>query len=110
MLDIALKVELAFSRSVGEGKATTRKIRGLTRSVMALMVPPFPAPSRPSKTMHFQSLVHYPALQFHQLNVEFAQRFLVRFVVERRDFVAVSTGLPLFLLPIAMLRVAEVSL
>lgn len=40
MLDIALKVELAFSRSVGEGKATTRKIRGLTRSVMALMVPP----------------------------------------------------------------------
>lgn len=52
MLDIALKVELAFSRSVGEGKATTRKIRGLTRSVMALMVPPFPAPSRPSKTMH----------------------------------------------------------
>src|SRR6267143_2363403 len=40
-----------FSRSVGAGRATTRKTRGLTRSVMALMVPPLPAPSRPSKTM-----------------------------------------------------------
>src|SRR3954451_15570435 len=40
-----------FSRSVGAGSATTRKTRGLTRSVMALMVPPLPAPSRPSKTM-----------------------------------------------------------
>src|SRR5271156_4032408 len=40
-----------FSRSVGAGSATTRKMRGLTRSVMALIVPPLPAPSRPSKTM-----------------------------------------------------------
>ena len=40
-----------FSRSVGAGSATTRNTRGLTRSVMALMVPPLPAPSRPSKTM-----------------------------------------------------------
>src|SRR5271155_411123 len=38
-----------FSRSVGAGSATTRKMRGLTRSVMALIVPPLPAPSRPSK-------------------------------------------------------------
>src|SRR5215469_12980460 len=38
-----------FSRSEGAGRATTRKTRGLTRSVIALMVPPFPAPSRPSK-------------------------------------------------------------
>src|SRR5262249_45183512 len=29
----------------------TRNTRGLTRSVIALMVPPFPAPSRPSNTM-----------------------------------------------------------
>src|SRR5574338_72484 len=28
----------------------TRNTRGLTRSVIALMVPPLPAPSRPSKT------------------------------------------------------------
>src|SRR3984893_249498 len=40
-----------FSRSVGAGSATTRKMRGLTRSVIALIVPPLPAPSRPSKRM-----------------------------------------------------------
>src|SRR5215472_15246175 len=40
-----------FSRSVGAGSAATRKMRGLTRSVMALIVPPLPAPSRPSKRM-----------------------------------------------------------
>src|SRR5688572_29327012 len=39
-----------FSRSVGAGRAITRKTRGLTRSVIALIVPPLPAPSRPSKT------------------------------------------------------------
>ncbi len=39
-----------FSRSDGAGRATTRKTRGLTRSVIALMTPPLPAPSRPSKT------------------------------------------------------------
>src|SRR5579864_2072350 len=39
-----------FSRSEGAGRATTRNTRGLTRSVIALMVPPFPAPSRPSNT------------------------------------------------------------
>src|SRR4051812_8165290 len=38
-----------FSRSVGAGSAMTRNTRGLTRSVMALIVPPLPAPSRPSK-------------------------------------------------------------
>src|SRR5215831_10795526 len=40
-----------FSRSDGAGNATDRKTRGLTRSLMALMVPPLPAPSRPSKRM-----------------------------------------------------------
>src|SRR5512139_232738 len=39
-----------FSRSVGAASATTLNTRGLTRSVMALMTPPLPAPSRPSKT------------------------------------------------------------
>src|SRR3954467_13554089 len=39
-----------FSRSDGAGSATTRNTRGLTRSVMALIVPPFPAASRPSNT------------------------------------------------------------
>src|SRR5262245_46348398 len=41
-----------FSRSLGAGSATTRNTRGLTRSVIALIEPPFPAPSRPSNTMH----------------------------------------------------------
>src|SRR5215468_750891 len=40
-----------FSRSDGAGSATNRNTRGLTRSVIALMVPPLPAASRPSKTM-----------------------------------------------------------
>src|SRR4029079_13751730 len=40
-----------FSRSDGAGSAMTRKTRGLTRSVRALIVPPLPAPSRPSNTM-----------------------------------------------------------
>ena len=40
-----------FSRSVGVGSATTRNTRGLTRSVIRLIVPPFPAVSRPSNTM-----------------------------------------------------------
>src|SRR5574340_537355 len=40
-----------FSRSVGAGSATTRNTRGLTRSVLALITPPFPAVSRPSNTM-----------------------------------------------------------
>src|SRR4029450_9484258 len=40
-----------FSRSEGAGRATQRNTRGLTRSVMARMVPPLPAPSRPSNTM-----------------------------------------------------------
>ena len=39
-----------FSRSVGAASATTRKTRGLTRSVIRLIVPPLPAVSRPSKT------------------------------------------------------------
>src|SRR6516165_8879347 len=40
-----------FSRSDGAGSATNRKTRGLTRSVIARIVPPLPAASRPSKTM-----------------------------------------------------------
>ena len=39
-----------FSRSDGAGSATSRNTRGLTRSVMALIVPPLPAASRPSHT------------------------------------------------------------
>ena len=40
-----------FSRSVGAESATTLNTRGLTRSVIRLIVPPLPAVSRPSNTM-----------------------------------------------------------
>ena len=47
------------SRSFGAGSATTRKTLGLTRSVMALMVPPFPAVSLPSKTTQILAFVSF---------------------------------------------------
>src|SRR5262245_33322311 len=46
-----------FSRSDGAGKATNRNTRGLTRSVMARIVPPLPAPSRPSNRIITRSLL-----------------------------------------------------
>src|SRR5215472_13310779 len=49
-----------FSRSDGAGSATTRNTRGLTRSVMALIVPPLPAASRPSKTTTTRSPLSFP--------------------------------------------------
>ena len=48
-----------FSRSVGAGSATTRNTRGLTRSVIRLIVPPLPAVSRPSKTMQIFAPVDF---------------------------------------------------
>src|SRR5256885_209164 len=48
-----------FSRSVGAGRATTRNTRGLTRSVIRLIVPPFPAVSRPSNTMQILAPVAF---------------------------------------------------
>src|SRR5262252_5742326 len=48
-----------FWRSDGAGSATTRNTRGLTRSVIALIVPPFPAPSRPSNTMQILSPLYF---------------------------------------------------
>ena len=39
------------SRSEGAGKATRPNARGLTRSVIARIIPPLPAASRPSKSM-----------------------------------------------------------
>ena len=48
-----------FSRSVGAGSATTRNTRGLTRSVIRLIVPPLPAVSRPSNTMQILAPVAF---------------------------------------------------
>ena len=41
----------------GAGSATTRNTRGLTRSVMSLIVPPLPAASRPSNRMMIRAPV-----------------------------------------------------
>ena len=52
LLDVALHVDLGLLRGRdGAGSATTRKTRGLTRSVRRLIIPPLPAASRPSKMM-----------------------------------------------------------
>ncbi len=60
-----------FSRSVGADRATIRNTRGLTRSVMRLMVPPLPAVSRPSKTMQtFAPVGLDPFLQGNQITVQ----------------------------------------
>ena len=60
-----------FSRSVGAGRATTLNTRGLTRSVMRLIVPPLPAVSRPSNTMQILAPRRLdPLLHGHELAVE----------------------------------------
>src|SRR5262245_21748991 len=46
-----------FWQSEGSGSATTPKTRRLTRSVIALLVPPLPAASRPSNRMMIRSPV-----------------------------------------------------
>src|SRR5215475_12066372 len=59
------------SRYEGADKATTRNTRGLTRSVIALMVPPLPAPSRPSNTIMIRkplNLTHSWSLQSSACN------------------------------------------
>src|ERR1700746_892572 len=48
-----------FSRSDGAGNATRRNTRGLTRSVIARIVPPLPAASRPSKTTIRRSPLYF---------------------------------------------------
>ena len=73
------------SRSVGAGRATTRNTRGLTRSVIALIVPPLPAVSRPSKTMQtFAPERLHPLLHGDQLAVQAAQLALVLLVLHPR--------------------------
>ena len=67
-----------FSRSDGAGSATTRNTRGLTRSVMARIVPPLPAASRPSKTTITRSpLCFTHVLEPAQLGLQLAQCLLV---------------------------------
>ena len=56
----------------------TRKTRGLTRSVIALIMPPFPAASRPSKTiMTFFPSFFDPCLQMTKLDLKLVKGFFV---------------------------------
>ena len=60
-----------FSRSVGAGSAITRNTRGLTRSVMALIRPPLPAPSLPfEENANLTAFVLCPFLKFHKLDMK----------------------------------------
>ncbi len=55
-----------FSRSVGAVSATTLKMRGLTRSVIALMTPPLPGAVAPLEDdADFAPFVAHPLLEFH---------------------------------------------
>ena len=72
-----------FSRSDGAGSATTRNTRGLTRSVIALMVPPLPAPSRPSNTTMIRKPFCFdPLLKVAQLGLQPAQFLFVLLAFE----------------------------
>src|SRR5437763_1011796 len=69
-----------FWRSEGAGSATTRNVRGLTRSVSALMVPPLPAASRPSNRMMMRApLFLHPILQMAKLDLKLVQLLFVSF-------------------------------
>ncbi len=73
-----------FSRSVGAGKATTRNTRGLTRSVIALIVPPLPAVSRPSNTTHTfapDAFTHSCIATSSPCNVRSSCSYSFRFIV-----------------------------
>src|SRR5688572_26914171 len=88
-----------FSRSVGAGSATTRNTRGLTRSVIALMVPPLPAPSRPSNTMHTLRplcFIHAWALTSSTCNFLSCPSYSLRPMVS--SFLDMASGLLLFVL------------
>ena len=83
VLDVALHVELRLLAVGRAGSATTRKTRGLTRSVIALIVPPLPAASRPSKTMITRKPACLdPILQLAKLRLELAQLLLVILALE----------------------------
>src|SRR5262245_34057425 len=80
-----------FSRSVGAGSAIRRKTRGLTRSVIALIVPPLPAASRPSKTMMTRRplcLTHSCSTQSSPWSLRRCFRYSFNFIFFGRPFFA----------------------
>src|SRR5215468_4237768 len=72
-----------FSRSEGAGSANVRNTRGLTRSVIARIVPPLPAPSRPSNTTIARSplcLTHSWSLQSSACRRRSSPSYSLRFI------------------------------
>ena len=72
-----------FSRSVGAGRATTRNTRGLTRSVIRLIVPPFPAVSRPSNTTQIfapDALTHSCRATSSPCSTRICRSYALRFI------------------------------
>src|SRR5215472_13003084 len=73
-----------FWRSVGAGRATTRNTRGLTRSVIRLIVPPFPAVSRPSNTMQILApvvLIHSCMATSSPCRTRISRSYSLRFIL-----------------------------
>src|SRR5262252_4908570 len=75
-----------FSRSVGEGSAITRNTRGLTRSVIALIVAPFQYDADP------ETLVLHPFLELHQLDVELGQLLVVFLALDLPAFLVTGVA------------------
>ena len=73
-----------FSRPVGAGRATTRNTRGLTRSVIRLIVPPFPAVSRPSNTTQILApvaLTHSCMATSSPCSTRISRSYALRFIL-----------------------------
>ena len=80
MLDIALNKQLRSLSSVGALKATTRKIRGLTRSVSRLMRPPLPGGIASFEDNDdSRARLANPFLQVAKLDLELQKLLLVTF-------------------------------
>src|SRR5262245_43247959 len=82
-----------FSRSVGAGRATTRNTRGLTRSVIRLIVPPLPAVSRPSNTMQIlapESFTHSCMATSSPCRILIWRSYSLRFIFGRGPLSASS--------------------
>src|SRR5579871_1374301 len=97
-----------FSRSEGAGRAIRRNTRGLTRSVIALIVPPFPAASRPSNTtMTRRPLALTQSWRTHSFACSFRSSFAYAFSFIFFGLSSFAIASSLLLLPAAAERAVE---
>jgi polyphosphate kinase 2 (PPK2 family) len=79
-----LLIRFIVKRGAGKGgtiKAITERVSPRIFRVVALPSPTEREKSQLKDDAHLQPFMHHPALQFHQLHVELAQRLLIRFIV-----------------------------